>query len=159
VNCANCGYCHGTAIEACIAAAERRGAEAERERIIYLIDRIMNKCSVRALFHFVALKEEITGVKPLRGECYNAVAAGAVGKSGSPQAIAPVKLAPKRGELVRFESDDGKLSLCNFCGCVTKTIRAETLSASENRHYEDYCGKCKHIKPLTLPKRKKGVRR
>ena len=27
MNCANCGYCHGTAIEACIAVAECRGAE------------------------------------------------------------------------------------------------------------------------------------
>jgi uncharacterized protein with PIN domain len=35
------------------------------------------------------------------------------------------------------------LSLCPYCNCMTKTIVREILSASENRKYGYYCGKCK----------------
>lgn len=55
---------------------------------------------------------------------------------------------------------DIEVSLCKFCGCMTKTVRKPGLSASENKHYRYECGKCgakKELESVRLTKRYKGM--
>jgi predicted SprT family Zn-dependent metalloprotease len=48
-----------------------------------------------------------------------------------------------------------EISLCTFCNCMTKTIRKQGLSASENKHYRYECGKCGAKKELEIIRRAK----
>jgi len=45
-----------------------------------------------------------------------------------------------------------EISLCKWCHCMTKTVRKEALSGSENKKYRYQCGKCGFKKELLIVK-------